>query len=85
MYERFAQHFPHIFRDAFERHYIVAFHLFWFPQARQGGPPVNQDRAAAAGSLGSAAILGRNDPALLTQNFEEVHPRLIGAHGLFPI
>ena len=85
VHERFAQHLPHIFRDAFERDHIVAFHLFRFPQARQGWPPIHQDRAAAARALGSAAILGRNDAALLAQNFEEVHPRLIGARGAFPV
>src|SRR5690348_7916209 len=43
------------------------------------------DSAAAARALRSAAILGRNDAALLAQNFEEVHPRLVGAGGAFSV
>jgi hypothetical protein len=85
VHERFAQHFPHIFRDAFESDYIVAFYLFRFAQASQRGPPVHQNGAAAARSLGSATILGGDDAAFLAQNLEEVHPRLVGAGRAVPI
>src|ERR1700731_1297722 len=76
-HEGFAQHISHFFRNAFERHDIAAFHLFRVPQTGQHGPPVYQHRAAAAGAFRGAAILGRDDAALLAQDFQEVHSRLV--------
>jgi hypothetical protein len=75
--EGFTQHLPHLFRKALKRHYVVAFHLFWFAQARQDRLTIHQDRAAAAGALWSAPILGGNDAALLAQDIEKLHAWLV--------
>src|ERR1700730_1317919 len=84
-HEGFAQHTAHLLRGALERDHLAALHLFRPAQASEYRPPVDLDGAAAAGALRSTAVLGRNDPALLTQYIEEVHSGLERADDRFSV
>ena len=79
--ERFADDAPRLLGQAFERDDVVAVHLLRLPQAGQRGPAVDHHEAAAAGAFGRAAVLGRDDAALLAQDLEQVHSRLVGGFG----
>ncbi|OLC81960.1 MAG: hypothetical protein AUH72_08110 [Acidobacteria bacterium 13_1_40CM_4_65_8] len=76
-HERVAEHATRVFRQPFDGDDLATFHLFRFSQARQRRMPVDQHQAAAAGAFGSAAVFGRDDAALLAQDLEEVHARLV--------
>ena len=83
--ERLAQHPAHVLRHAFERDYVAALHVFRLAQAREHRLTVHQHRAAAARAFRSAAVLSRNDVALLAQDFEKVHARLVRHRGRIPV
>jgi hypothetical protein len=55
--------------------------MFRLAQARQDRLTIHQDRAAAAGALRSAAILGGNDAALLAQDVEKLYAWLVRNRG----
>ena len=70
---------------SFEGDHLVAVDLVGLPQAGEGGRAVDQNQAAAAGAFGCATVLGRYDAAFLAEHLEEVHARLVGGGGFFPV
>ena len=83
--ERVAQNPAHILRDTFQGDHVPPFHAFRLAQTGERWPPVRQDGAAAAGTLGSATVLGGNNAAFLAQYFEKMHPRLVSRNRRFPV
>jgi hypothetical protein len=79
--ERLRQDAAQVVRHTLQRDDVAAGHLFGLTQARQRGSSVDGDEAAAARPLRRAAVFRREDAALLAQNLEKVHARLVGRLG----
>ena len=83
--ECFAQGAPRLVGQALHSRHVMTVHLLRLAQAGQRRRPINEDQTAAAGPFRSASVLGGEGAALLPQNLEELHTRLVRGVGDFPV